>query len=38
MQDLHAGEILMCSIDRDGMMTGYDVELISDLSNSCRSR
>ena len=33
MQDLHAGEILMSSIDRDGMMHGYDLELISDLSN-----
>lgn len=33
MQDLHAGEILMTSIDRDGMMNGYDLELISDLSN-----
>ncbi len=33
MQDLHAGEILMSSIDRDGMMSGYDLELISDLSN-----
>lgn len=33
MQDLHAGEILMTSIDRDGMMTGYDLELIADLSN-----
>lgn len=33
MQDLHAGEILMSSIDRDGMMTGYDLDLISDLSN-----
>lgn len=33
MQDLHAGEILMSSIDRDGMMNGYDLELISELSN-----
>jgi cyclase len=33
MQDLHAGEILMSSIDRDGMMNGYDLELISDLSD-----
>ena len=33
MQDLHAGEILMSSIDRDGMMNGYDLELIGDLSN-----
>ena len=33
MQDLHAGEILMTSIDRDGMMTGYDLDLIADLSD-----
>lgn len=33
MQDLHAGEILMSSIDRDGMMNGYDLDLIGDLSN-----
>ena len=33
MQDLHAGEILMTSIDRDGTMSGYDLELIGDLSN-----
>ena len=33
MQDLHAGEILMSSIDRDGMMNGYDLELINDLSD-----
>lgn len=28
MQDQHAGEILLCSIDRDGTMSGYDLELI----------
>lgn len=28
MQDAHAGEIMLCSIDRDGTMSGYDVELI----------
>lgn len=28
MQDQHAGEILLCSIDRDGTMDGYDLELI----------
>jgi cyclase len=32
MQDCHAGEILLCSIDRDGTMTGYDLELINTLS------
>ncbi|WJR76366.1 AglZ/HisF2 family acetamidino modification protein [Bradyrhizobium sp. NP1] len=29
MQDLGAGEILLASIDRDGTMTGYDVDLVS---------
>lgn len=33
MQDLHAGEILMTSIDRDGMMNGYDLDMIAALSN-----
>lgn len=28
MQDAHAGEIMLCSIDRDGTMEGYDVDLI----------
>jgi cyclase len=32
MQDAHAGEILLTSIDRDGAMTGYDLELIHALS------
>jgi len=32
MQDHHAGEILLCSIDRDGTMSGYDLELIHILS------
>jgi cyclase len=32
MQDAHAGEILLCSIDRDGTMSGYDLELIHVLS------
>lgn len=32
MQDAHAGEILMTSIDRDGMMTGYDLDMIATLS------
>ncbi len=32
MQDQHAGEILLCSIDRDGTMSGYDLELIHRLS------
>jgi len=33
MQDAHAGEILLTSIDRDGMMTGYDLDLIAALSD-----
>lgn len=32
MQDHHAGEILLCSIDRDGTMSGYDLDLIHELS------
>ncbi len=33
MQDAHAGEILMTSIDRDGMMTGYDLDMIAALAD-----
>jgi len=29
MQDAHAGEIMLCSIDRDGTMEGYDVDMIA---------
>lgn len=32
MQDAHAGEILLTSIDRDGAMTGYDLDIIHTLS------
>lgn len=32
MQDAHAGEILLCSIERDGTMSGYDLDLIHALS------
>ena len=32
MQDQHAGEISLCSIDRDGTMSGFDIELIHTLS------
>lgn len=28
MQDHHCGEILLSSIDRDGTMTGYDIDLV----------
>jgi len=33
MQDLHAGEILMSSIDRDGTMDGYDLEMVHALAS-----
>lgn len=33
MQDSHAGEILLCSIDRDGTMSGYDLDMIHALSD-----
>ena len=33
MQDAHAGEVLLTSIDRDGTMNGYDLELIAHLSD-----
>ncbi len=32
MQDSNCGEIMLCSIDRDGTMEGYDTEMISRLS------
>jgi imidazole glycerol-phosphate synthase subunit HisF len=32
MQEAHCGEIIFCSIDRDGTMSGYDLELIQTLS------
>lgn len=32
MQDEHAGEVMLCSIDRDGTMSGYDLNLISRVS------
>lgn len=34
LQDLGAGEILLTSIDRDGTMNGYDLELIHSVCNS----
>ena len=34
MEDMGAGEILINSIDRDGTMNGYDIELIAKLSSS----
>ncbi len=32
-QDLHCGEILLGSIDRDGTMNGYDLDMIHRLGN-----
>jgi cyclase len=32
MEDEHCGEIILCSIDRDGTMSGYDLEMIHALS------
>jgi cyclase len=32
MQDHHCGEIILCSIDRDGTMNGYDLEMIHKIS------
>lgn len=34
MEDLGAGEILLQSIDRDGEMSGYDLELIASITDS----
>ena len=36
LESLGAGEILITSIDRDGLMKGYDQELISLLANNLR--
>jgi cyclase len=32
MQDSHCGEIVLCSIDRDGTMRGYDIEMLQKAS------
>jgi imidazole glycerol-phosphate synthase subunit HisF len=32
VEALGAGEILLCSVERDGTMTGYDVELVRDVA------
>lgn len=34
MQDLGAGELVLCSIDREGTGKGYDLELISDVTRA----
>jgi imidazole glycerol-phosphate synthase subunit HisF len=36
IEDAGAGEILLTSIDRDGTMTGYDIELIRSISGVIR--
>ena len=36
MEDQGAGEILINSIDRDGVMEGYDIELIKSISQSIK--
>ena len=33
-EDLGAGEIIMNSVDRDGMMNGYDIELVKNIVNA----
>jgi len=34
MQDCHCGEIVLCSIDRDGTMSGYDLDAIHRLAEN----
>jgi cyclase len=34
MEDSGAGELLINSVDRDGMKTGYDIELLAEVANS----
>ncbi len=36
MESLGAGELLLTSIDRDGTMTGYDIELIKSVSDAVK--
>ena len=36
MQDLGAGEIFLNSVDRDGKQTGYDIDLISNVSDKLK--
>lgn len=36
MEDMGAGEIIIQSVDRDGTMSGYDLELVSLVSNAVR--
>ena len=34
LEEIGVGEIMLCSIDRDGMMTGYDQELLKHVSEN----
>jgi cyclase len=36
MESKGCGEIILCSIDRDGTMSGYDIDMISTLSKQLR--
>lgn len=36
MENEGCGEIILCSIDRDGTMSGYDIEMISTLAKQLR--
>jgi len=36
MEQLGAGELIIQSVDRDGMMSGYDIQLISSISQAVR--
>jgi cyclase len=36
MENMGVGEIMINSIDRDGMMEGYDIELIKEISNAVK--
>ena len=36
VQNLGAGEVVINSMNKDGMKNGYDIELLQDLSNVCK--
>lgn len=36
VQNLGAGEVVINSMNKDGMRNGYDIELLKDLSNVCK--
>jgi cyclase len=33
MQDMHAGEVMLCAIERDGRMCGYDLDLLAEAAS-----